>query len=73
MPVGRALVVFELFQRGLRVGSSLDDFDYSRRLVSSDVVADDNVRSLNFVVCQMRSLFSAENLRPYSSEYARQA
>ena len=64
VPVGRALIVFELLQRGFRVGSSLDNFDYSRRFVGTDVVADDNVRCLNLVVCQMCSLSQPRTLDP---------
>jgi hypothetical protein len=32
---------------------SLDNLDHPGRLVSADVVSDYNVRSLEFVVCQM--------------------
>jgi len=58
MPVGRALFSFEVLQGRLRILPSLDDLDHSCRFVSSDVVADYNVRRLQLVVCQMVSLFS---------------
>ena len=56
MPVRRALSAFEVLQGRLRVLSSLDNLDHSRRLVGADVVTDYNVTSLEFVVCQMLSL-----------------
>ena len=69
MPVGRVLFGFEILQRRFCVGSSLDDLNHSRGLISTDVVTDYNVRSLKFFVCQMVSLFSPKP--DLLSEYAR--
>jgi len=59
MPIPGALLAFELLKTGLCIGSSLDDFDYARGLISTDVMTNDNVRSLEFVVCQKLSLWQA--------------
>jgi hypothetical protein len=56
VPIRWVLVAFELLQGRLSVGSPFDDLDHSRRLVSADVVAYDNVGSLQFVVRQKLSL-----------------
>jgi hypothetical protein len=50
VPIRWILVAFELLQGRLSVGSPFDHLDHSRRLVSADVVAYDNVGSLQFVV-----------------------
>lgn len=56
MPVRGALFAFKVLEGRLRVLSSLNDFNNPSRLVGADVVTDDNIRSLEFVVCQMFSL-----------------
>jgi hypothetical protein len=56
VPVRRALLAFEVLQDRLCVLSPLYNLDHARRLISADIMTDDNVRSLEFVVCQMLSL-----------------
>ena len=60
MPIRWVLVAFELLQGRFCVRASLDDFDHSRGLVGADVVAYDNIGSLEFVVCQKLSLLQPE-------------
>ena len=63
--VGGTLSAFKILQRRFCVLPSLDHLDHSRRLVSANVVANYHVRCLDFVVCQMCSLFSRKQ-RSYS-------
>ena len=60
MPIRGVLVAFEFLQGRLCVRSSLEHLDHSRGLISADVVAYDNVRSLEFVVCQILSPLQPE-------------
>ena len=53
MAIGGALFAFEILQGGLCVLPSLDHLYDARRFVSADVMADYNIGSLEFVVCQM--------------------
>ena len=61
MPVRWALFAFKVLQGRLCVLSPLNDFNNPCRLVSADVVTDHNIRSLQFVVCQMFSLCGPKN------------
>lgn len=56
VPVRRALLGFEILQGCFCVGSSLNDLDNSARLVGTNVVTDDDVRSFEFFVCQCSPL-----------------